>query len=698
MALARRHRWTLALGLVAGLIVALVLLFDWNWFKPTLEARAGAILHRRVQIANLRVALLPHLLHPRVDIDGITVPNPDGFPQNAPFATIKRIALTVDLRKLLGGTLRMDTLDIVEPRASMADNAKGQRNWDFSDPDKKVHVAPTGALPEIGTLTIENGDITMRDRKLDADLALKIATRSNGKQGPEIVADGKGRYTGQPFALAFHGASLLSLRDQDKPYPFYLKTQIGPSTSVIDGDVSRPLAHAGYRVNLQIAGPSLSQLFPIIGIPAPLTPPYTLKGELDYEGTTFKFTNFSGKVGDSDLAGNLVFKAGDRRPELQADLTSNQVKLADLKGLIGSLPGRPENEDKAPAGKGAQPESSGARSDLPAGQRGTGSDKETAPVPARRPGPGQASQPGVTRPGKMLPDIPLDLAQLRAVDARVTYRGKRVYSEDLPIDNVAIDVDLKDGHLKLMPVRFGVGKGQVSLNADIDGNHDPAVVGMDVDFRQVDVHRLMKQTGAFEGFGTFGGRAALKMRGNSVADMLGGADGELVLLMSGGSFSALLDRLAELDLLKSIGVALSNPHRQIPVRCMVSDMPIQHGVMTMKTFVFDTSQDQITGAGTINLHDERFDLRFTPHPKSPSIGVLRAPIEVKGPFNSPSVMPDPKVVGLKAAAAAALGVVLTPLGALIPTIELGLGKDSDCRALIEQARQAVPAPAQQSRR
>jgi len=47
---------------------------------------------------------------------------------------------------------------------------------------------------------------------------------------------------------------------------------------------------------------------------------------------------------------------------------------------------------------------------------------------------------------------------------------------------------------------------------------------LDVDFREVDVHRLMKQTGMFEGFGKFGGRASLKMTGNSVAQMLARAD------------------------------------------------------------------------------------------------------------------------------------------------------------------------------
>jgi len=41
---------------------------------------------------------------------------------------------------------------------------------------------------------------------------------------------------------------------------------------------------------------------------------------------------------------------------------------------------------------------------------------------------------------------------------------------------------------------------------------------------------------------------------------------------------------------------------------------------------------------------------------------------------------------------AALGVVLTPLAALLPTIQLGLGKDNDCGALIRRAEN-TPNPA-----
>src|SRR3954466_8222119 len=175
--LSRRTRtWVLSLGIVAALLVALVVAFDWNWFKPIVEARAAKILNRPVSITNLHVGLWPRPLFPRITFDEIRIPNPPGFPENSEFGRIGQIAAVVDVVKLFHGTLRLEELVIDKPEARMLDNPKGERNWDFSNHDQKVQVANTSELPEIGVLVIRDGDVTMRDKKLGADVKVKIRT------------------------------------------------------------------------------------------------------------------------------------------------------------------------------------------------------------------------------------------------------------------------------------------------------------------------------------------------------------------------------------------------------------------------------------------------------------------------------------------------------------------------------------------
>jgi AsmA family protein len=56
-------------------------------------------------------------------------------------------------------------------------------------------------------------------------------------------------------------------------------------------------------------------------------------------------------------------------------------------------------------------------------------------------------------------------------------------------------------------------------------------------------------------------------------------------------------------------------------------------------------------------------------------------------------MPDRSSLAAKAGISAALGVLLTPVATIIPWVDWGLGEDSACHALIDEA-QADDAAAQ----
>jgi hypothetical protein len=90
----------------------------------------------------------------------------------------------------------------------------------------------------------------------------------------------------------------------------------------------------------------------------------------------------------------------------------------------------------------------------------------------------------------------------------------------------------------------------------------------------------------------------------------------------------------------------------------------------------------VVGRGDINLRDQTIDYRIETEPKHFSIGSLPSPITITGPLKKPGIGVDKTALGARAGAAAVLGALLTPLGALIPTIQLGLGKDSNCNELV----------------
>ena len=85
------------------------------------------------------------------------------------------------------------------------------------------------------------------------------------------------------------------------------------------------------------------------------------------------------------------------------------------------------------------------------------------------------------------------------------------------------------------------------------------------------------------------------------------------------------------------------------------------------------------------------DMSLTTRSKHFSIGSLPGPINLTGPITSPSIRPGAEVAA-RAGAAVGLGIVLTPLGALLPTVQFGVGNDDACPKAEAAEKQPLKAP------
>ncbi len=640
MARRRLPRWLFVLGAFLAVIVLVVLSWQWDWFIPLVDARASAALGRPVSIAHLHVRLGRVT---RIVADDVRIANPAGFPDGSRFGTADHLAVAVDVAALLRdrSTIRIPRIEVDRPNLDIGTSPSGQPNWNLgpATPSKG-----SGPAVQIGDLRINDGHAHVVVPKFKTDFALDATTHEpEGGGDAQIVVDAKGTYANQPITGRFVGGALLSLRDPAHPYPIDLLAANGPTRITIKGTVQDPLAFKGADVKLDLSGPDMSQLYHLTGVPIPETPPYEISGNLDYTDRKIRFTNFAGRVGHSDLEGTIAVDPGTERPQVTADLASKSVDLTDLGGFIGTTPGR-------------------------AGQGQTAQQQKEKNQEAKS--------------GNLLPDQPLNLPKLGAADVDLKYRGHRIQGRSMPLDDVAADITIRDGSIKGHPVSFGVGQGRISTNFDLAPSSDKAVmVKADVDFRQVDVSRLLSATHTFGGAGTIGGRAALDGTGNSIAQIMAHGSGDLKLFMTGGDLSALLVDLAGLDFGNSVLSLLGIPSRT-PVRCMVVDMPLEQGILNTRTLLIDTTEANVIGSGSIDLRNESINYKVRTDPKHFAVGKLNVPIDITGLLKSPSVLPDPGSLAVRGGAAVALGVLLTPLAALLPTIQLGLGHDTDCTKTI----------------
>ena len=537
--------------------------------------------------------------------------------------------------------------------------ADGSNNWTFASNTSGAPSDPADA-PKIGALEINDGHAHVVSAKMRADFNVDIATRDEqgdktGKAG-QIVASAKGTYAAQPITAQFTGGALLSLRD-DAPYPITLHVANGPTKVSLTGTVKDPLAFQGADLKLELAGPDMELLQPLVGVAIPKTPAYRIAGQLDYQAGLVKFTGAQGKVGSSDLEGSLQVDTTKARPVLTADLQSRLVDLKDLGGFIGAEPG-----DEAKGTKAA--------------------------APARQ-------------TGRVLPDMPLSLPKLTVADVHLKYRAARIQGRSQPLDNMRADMDIVNGEVKLHPLAFGIGGGQISGVIDIVPQGKGVRADMAIDFQRVSLDRLLTSAGAGRGAGAISGRAVIQGSGATLAEVLGTGNGELKLYMGpGGNVSALLVDLSGLQFGNALLSALGVPNRAT-IECFVADAGMQRGLVTARTLFLDTDEARTDVKGTLSLYNEALGLQLKTESKHFSVGSLPAPINITGTFATPHIRPDSGSLAVRGGAAVALGVVATPLAALLPTVQFGTGEDGKCGGALRTAqtppRLAPARPAQQRR-
>jgi uncharacterized protein involved in outer membrane biogenesis len=464
-----------------------------------------------------------------------------------------------------------------------------------------------------------------------------------------LDASGEGEFRDGPLALEAHAGTEQNLENPDAPYPIDLRIDSRETQVTVEGTSARPGRLAGLQVDVALRGPNLGRVGEVLQISLPTTPPFDLEGHLTYDADRWNLTGLSGTVGDSDIQGQATIDLGGERPSLEAELTSNRLDFEDLGLLVGA---------------------------------------EEA-----------ATQ-------RVLPDEPFDVPELHAMDARVSYRAKQVLAKKQPLEGMVVDLTLEDGQLTLEPLRFAVADGKLESTIRLDGRTDTPAGDLELDVRNIRLNQLLSRFDIDiaelemekEGAGTFSGHAQLAVRGNSIKELAGSADGQILFIMSGGRINALIVEGLGLDVGEALALLLTGDEEQqsemVPINCFISRSDVEDGLIKAKALVLETADSTITGRGQVDLGDETLSLELVAHPKDPSILTASTPIRIDGTFKDPKFDLISKELEEKSLAALALGVMMPIVGAIIPFLEPGETENTNCARLLQTAASAAPAAAE----
>jgi uncharacterized protein involved in outer membrane biogenesis len=411
--------------------------------------------------------------------------------------------------------------------------------------------------------------------------------------------------------------------------------------------VTDPQNLGALDLRLKLSGSSLGNLYPLTGVTLPDSPAYSTDGRLiakihDPAGANFRYEGFNGKIGNSDIHGDLGFVASQPRPKLTGALVSNQLLFTDLAPLIGA--------------------------DSNAEQKKRGGDSK---------------QPT----GKVLPVEQFQTDRWRAMDADVEFTGKRiVQSPDLPFTDLYTHVVLDDGQLSLQPLRFGVAGGKLDADIRLDGRSTPLQGRAKVSARNLKLKQLFPTFEPMKtSFGELAGDADISGKGNSVAALLGTANGDLKMLVNDGAISRSLMEIAGLNVGNYVVGRLFGD-KDVKINCAASDLGIKDGLATPRLFVFDTENAIIFIDGTANFKTEQLDLAIKPESKGFRVFSLRSPLYVRGPFAKPSAGVQTGPLLLRGAGMVLLGATVGPAAGLLALVAPSGGEPNQCAPLLEQMR------------
>lgn len=627
-------------GALLSLVVAVVLfaaLFDWNLLRGPIGRWASAKYDRQIALTgDMDVKLLSWT--PTVVVRGLKVGGPD-WARDRDTADVDEVRASVRLAPLLVGRVEVPLLSITRPRVVMISDRQGRKSWrlDADRPDD----GRGAKLPPIERLIIRDGALTFEEQRRGLSLTATVNAQETAGGTAGFVLDGRGAVRGSPMTVRIEGGPFVNIR-RDRPYVFQADVRGAGSALTARGRITRPFDLGRFDAAMTLQGRDLSDLYLLTGVTLPNTPPYRLSGALNRDGRVWTFKDFDGRVGASDLSGQVRIESGGRL-RVDAELASRRLDIDDLAAVLGAR---------------VRTDPSGRNTEAP-----------------------------IVVGGKLLPDAKLQTDRLRTMDGSLTYRAVAVKANHLDVRKVDLGAVLKDGVLKLDPISFDFNRGSLNGTARIDATQ--AIPRNTVDLRLAGYPLesiVPARNGSVPVSGLALGRARLEGPGASIHEFAAASNGSMSLIVPNGRMRAAFAELLGVNASAGLLKLLSGDQSVSAIRCAVADFDVRGGKAQARTFVIDTDVVLAQGKGSIDLGAETLNLRIEGESKKPRLLRLWAPIKVSGPLTAPRIGVDAGEVVSQGGLAGLLGTLVAPVTALFAFVDPGLAEDADCGRLMAGAR------------
>jgi uncharacterized protein involved in outer membrane biogenesis len=667
-------KWKWVLGIASAatvlLVVAVYLIlssYNYNSLKPEIIRAVKDDTGRELTLGgdiNLKIGFTPALVVKDVSF------------QNAPWGSqpdlvkIKRFEIKVRLLPLLSRRIEVKRLILIEPEILFETDTSGKSNLAFEttkkqDLAKGKEETKAGGNWKLSALTfnelqIEKGRITYIDHELKktyvATVGTLMATATSSESPVKLKL--KGAYNDKSFEVAGTLCPLTAFVNPIKAWPVNLAVKTESATLTLDGTLKDPLARRGIGLTFTLKGKDLASFKQFSGESLHLRGPFDISGRIaDTARNAYSISNLKIIQDENDLSGSVELNLAENRPKVTAALSAQKLDLR------------------------------------PYFQVGPNTEEAT-----------KNSSKGAGKEDKIFSDRPLPLDTLRQADADVKIQVAQLLLPNLQLNSLDMGMVLKDGALTVKPLKVVLGKGSMDGHLSLQSQGKVASLTIVFKINKLDISYLTKELKSTEGLeGNLDVDIDIKAQGASIAGLMGGLNGKMVLVMGKGRVDNKYIDLLGGDLSSSL-FRLLNPFRKetqyTSINCFVSGFNIKDGVASTTAFALNTGYMVVVGEGEINLKTERLNLSLKPVPKegigtrvtgklTVSLSELTRPFKLGGTLAHPSLVVDLTQTAIEFGKAIGGVMLFGPVGIAAVLVGSSSGDENSCIAAIEAAKKGV---------
>lgn len=613
-------RIVLGMLFIVVLFLSVITLFkipiDLTRFKNPLEEIMSRGLDRQVRIEESVV--ISTSLEPYFTIKGLTIENPDGF-ETENFLSMELARIQLELPPLLKKKVHITEIQVHGLDVTLEEAGDGRVNWAVNTGDEPGKEAPMSPEParEPAVQPLEFAGDTLVVRKLELEDINVNFYRPDEKEPRSLKLKNclGAMLPGEPLHLDIHGnafdfdytidvsiGSLEELITENKSW-MEIKAEIAGTILSFSGDVDLTTAARSLTLQASAQGENLASLSDLINVDLPPFASYKVDTNLHLKAGEFQLEKLLVRAGTSSLEGTA--KIQKKNDKFIADLKFRSPLLQIDDFVFENWSWAVDEETTADS------EEVEVTKDKPVQGEGDKVDAEDTPEENRK---------------------LVDPELLARHEGSIVIEADKVLSGDDTLGSGQLKASLESGRIKIDPLKVQLPGGKIEMMASIKPGTAESEADLRVDIKNFDIGIMVRRS---KPDSDMGGHVNLDLdvqsTANTMPELLTNGNGYFDFSGNLENFGAGIIDLWAVNLVAAIVSGAQKSKSKL--NCAVGRWSMTDGYLQSDAFFMDTSKIRICANGSVNLKDQRVDIKVKPRAKKAEFFSLATPLEVHGSFN-----------------------------------------------------------------